>query len=385
MNLTVGRVSLGDVDVSWDMAGSTLTVSGSTKLLADFRIKRTQLLGYVDNPDEPFVPVVSGDEPDVDGFYRVTGASFGGTGNDAFRGDTKWSVQLARVTSHRHPLIELSSIVGFRLGSPVITDGGYYRVAIPPSARLQAIVTASGASTLTEVLPDGLMLANWILNTTTRYMYTVKPSGFYEGAGLLAADGVVKVGRGTSQERSWTIHGGRTELKLTLGTTTTTLELRHKTTSTSGWGTWRTYTLGASDGGFATDSVTILRNGPECVSIRLNGLYRYWGSITLTLRRAASSVLVRAAHADPNASSKPRVGSAEAAAATSEYSGKGWTDGTIRLMSAVAVETLGAALYQPVVKPTQPWEFMIGPATGNSPAQRHFEIAASERQAVVVP
>lgn len=72
MTTTIGRCSLADspsdMSQSGDSLGFKVDVWGD---LDSVRGVRQQLLGLVDNPDEPVVPFTSTSDPHLDGFYRV--------------------------------------------------------------------------------------------------------------------------------------------------------------------------------------------------------------------------------------------------------------------------------------------------------------------------
>ena len=82
MTLTIGRCGLDvthDDVQSLDDTGTEVRISGWLKAssLADAKVLRQQLLGHVNNPDEPVVPVTWSTDSTLDGYYRVNSASAG--------------------------------------------------------------------------------------------------------------------------------------------------------------------------------------------------------------------------------------------------------------------------------------------------------------------
>jgi hypothetical protein len=112
--LTIGRVGI-DVDLvsvsGMELDSSILTISGQTAWgsVTNALTIEQQLNGYVDSPDESFVPVTWSERPTVDGFYRVRSAVVRQPDNSAFAGVFTFQVQLERVSGFAAPQIEMTA------------------------------------------------------------------------------------------------------------------------------------------------------------------------------------------------------------------------------------------------------------------------------------
>lgn len=269
MNLTVGRVNLGDTNVSWDIAESSLAVRGSTDLLgpAGAQILRDQLMGYVDNSDEEFVPVVSADEPSISGFYRVSGASVSGAGVDAHQGRTSWAVNLDRVASYKSPLIEVVSASGKRANTFSWTDPSAVWRWLPRSCEIRSV----DALHLFKTRPGGQLAVQVgtfpSVPSPGRVLYTVSPENYYEDAALIQIAGVTATGR-PSLRTSDTVRltNGVIECEILAGTNG--FRVRKP------GGTWVSYVFAYWEDTptvtpVARSSVVVLRNAPEQVAVRI--------------------------------------------------------------------------------------------------------------------
>ena len=122
--LTVGRCVIDRCVSSISMSGDRLLISGffDGDSLAHGKVIRQQLLGLVGNDDEPVVPLVSTLDSDLDGFYRVFGASCQPRRGTTFKptsigGRHDFAIDLERVGGgYRVPTLEIPYIVDDHVG-----------------------------------------------------------------------------------------------------------------------------------------------------------------------------------------------------------------------------------------------------------------------------
>lgn len=99
MTLKIGRAVL-DCPARTSWSGDSLTLSfniGPSLPLVEAKALRQQILGMDNNPDEPVVPVTWTVDTDLNGFYRVRGATVEPTANYLTDGFMRAQVQLERL------------------------------------------------------------------------------------------------------------------------------------------------------------------------------------------------------------------------------------------------------------------------------------------------
>lgn len=384
MNLTVGRVTLPDTGVSWDQSNGGVRVSGTSDSLtrAQAVTLREQLLGYVENPDESFVSVTSTSEPDLDGFYRVTAAQVTGSGYDAYSGRTQWSVDLERVTGYRSARIEVSSVGGYRLNSHSwgVPTSGTLVVWLPPTARATRLV--KNGTELTHNIPMSVSsIAKGVesdsLTGATQISYAVDPGAFYTAAATITRNNNLVVGRlGAISLGDIVLSNGLAEARISIISGDLTISTRWWTGST--WDAWRTYQVRSIAVSHASAGpVTILRNSPEAVSVRVDVGSQVVRSLDLTLRRGELFVTGVIAAMSPN---QARIYSAEASGGS--LSAGVYTKSNQAFASPQPLTVTGG--YFTPTSSQVAWGFAIGPsaATGSGMAMP-YRFASSQRQAVV--
>jgi len=147
--LRIGRCVIDKCIGSLTMAGDRVSITGTFDgdSLAHGKIIRQQLLGLVDNDDEPVVPLVSDLDPDLDGFYRVVSASCAPRRGRAYSatsigGRHDYDVQLERVSGgYANPSIEIPYVTASRPTSPSAVTH-LPRLGLPAAALQVGGVTA---------------------------------------------------------------------------------------------------------------------------------------------------------------------------------------------------------------------------------------------------
>ena len=404
--ITIGRVNLTDSNITWSENGNRLDIEGMIpggRLEAE--VIRQQLLGYVDSADEPFVPVLWPDEPNLAGFYRVLDAGTDGEGFAAFRGIIRWSVQLQRVSGFAAPLIELQSTGATRASAPATA---YPLVVVPDAARSVGFWDES-LETWIPFNPDSIRSGAFgdvkVFNLSGYLtQFYVAPESFYDAAAtvMMGEDLSVVVGRQVpNTPGAWRLSNGLYEIE---STGSDLFEVRHRMWLGGDWTEWMPFLFYSSEGLSgrapmpAPHTVTVLRNSPTEVGVRLevtaNGEYAPT-KVDLSLKRGAYSVGVelRSVHGSRFA--------VQAAALTwsaaSGYRVTADSAGVRHFVGAlyeIGILSGGGVIpYQDAVSTVSAWSFTIGAtdaaASGTGPdanaqAFRTWLWAGTEKQAVVM-
>jgi hypothetical protein len=196
----LGRLTMDDPQ-SWRQAGDQVSASGF--LIAanepDLQAMRQQLIGYAVNPDEPVVPIVAANDDKVTGFYRVLSADVEVPPHGHAGHWFKWSADLERVSDYAAPLIESvlnaadpvrdndHTLAGLPTGRPFH--------ALPEEARNRTlqigtspeIDTSEGLVDIRSVRAnDGSEVAAALVDGSE--LYTLDPASWYVGAARLELD-----------------------------------------------------------------------------------------------------------------------------------------------------------------------------------------------------
>jgi|GEM_PF-2978364 len=320
MKLIVGRFGVdlqsGEVQsVSDD--GTTLTIGGVTAYAdrAGAEMLRQQLTGYVNSPDEPVVPVVWEEQPELTGFYRVSGVTVEEAEGTAWEGLWDFSVSLVRVTGYAAPLIELRQLGARRPSSS--SKPGVASYAVPAAARSVSFFSEEDQSWYTSAwAPDNVVRSgqsgdviyygwpNWSGNLVVQYF--IDPERYYDGAAtlLMGDDLSPVVGRQVrNQPSKWRLSNGLYEIESGPGDG---LSLRQRMWLNGEWTPWVPFNFVVLEADATTahpipaaHSITVLRNSPTEVAIRLetvtpeNIAYSLYATkVDVVVRRGARHVSV---------------------------------------------------------------------------------------------
>lgn len=312
-NFTLGRIGLAvDMDdvSQWDMDGPRVSVAFSTPIgsLAEANAIRQQLLGYVDRADEDIVPVTWTDDVQVNGFYRVLAASVTPDPDLAFDGLYYFTASLLRMQGYATPLQEativhqdrVQSVAAVPLGRIAVPDAATSLVMYEPDADLfdsPTVTTAPSESGTVRMVP----IAGY--ESPVIAQYSVTPDHYYDGAATLFVGGKVVVGRQvTNLTDDWQLNNGL--LRVTPDFAGGTLKLVLASFISAAWEADQTFTVRGSDLNplarvdlASPDSLTVLRNTPEEVSIRLVSQYTTGAKppiyLDITMRRGDRFVACR--------------------------------------------------------------------------------------------
>jgi hypothetical protein len=284
MTLQIGRITgLNEPNV-WANRNGIITLTGSYKAtsLTDGLVRRDQLLGYNNNPDESVVPVVLTGEPRVTGYYRILGVSVDTDDYVRKQGNLyDYTVTMQEVTTHTQPMLEsvMTGTLLTNVVSGVANDARqfhgvpaasleYYRLT-PSVQTLDARVTAAGT---VNVLISDLVNAGPTTYTAPANFY-LPAASFYIGAATFEQGASLQTVVGRQQVQNdlvnWRLQNGL--VRVTPNATAGKIDVSHFNGST--WSVLKTYTLTETNAplglvnGFTT--LSVLRNSSEETIIRL--------------------------------------------------------------------------------------------------------------------
>jgi hypothetical protein len=279
---------------TWSQTGTTITVQGRTPVTpnTDAVRLRDQLLGYLNNWDEPIVPLIFTTEPRLTGYYSVLDVSVPTDQNALSVGLLSYSLTLQALTGFTQPAME--SVVSGALLTNVVgaVSGDVVQFHAVPSVAVEYF-RGQGGSLLTRSSADGNMLftTSGLIGSTASFY--VAPPNFYVGAATVEQGSPLQplVGRVFTQTDlvNWRLSNGL--VRITPNATAGKLDISHW--KGAAWATAKTYqftgtvTAGLINGFIA---VTVLRNSVEECILRLGCTVAVginWGRVNLdiSLRR----------------------------------------------------------------------------------------------------
>lgn len=286
-----------DVDIktsSW--AGSRWSVSGDVVLTGATRADqgiavREQILAMDGNPDEPFVAVQWSEEPTVDGFYWLAGIRCDIGQMHLTDGLLSWSAELERVGSSPVPSIEshcswqlvtntrsVISPTTFLLRQPrqFAVPGGAFDLGPVSGTVSGGASNVTGPTNLATGFGSILGVDAVSIPATGIMGWSVDPSGYYDGNCLVTTDfGAAtdqKVfGRRSDRSTDWVVSNGM--VRFSVEPTNKRLRVEHWDSGSAAWvranSTDYVFSLVAGAATFNYVAMTVLRNAPECVAVRL--------------------------------------------------------------------------------------------------------------------
>lgn len=306
MTLQIGRfgIDLASGEVASTSAdGNSIRIEGNTAY-SDFekaRVLEQQLLGYVDQPDEDFVPVVWDETPQLDGFYRVKSVSFSGEARLAPTGVMKFTVGLERVQGFAAPLVEVSQLGVMRTDTTGwgTRERGFGLPATAASAlevyRVTGVVSRFGVVqrfTRPGETADAVVCS--ARTDSSIVAYYVAPERFYDAAATFQLGEPLRVVVGRQPlnlPSSWLLSNDLIQVRPAFDSE---FKIEYRGWVGGGWSGWESISFRRSFGSSAMPvphTVVVLRNSPEAVTIRLLSNYLMNPvTVDLTLRRGARYV-----------------------------------------------------------------------------------------------
>jgi hypothetical protein len=302
-NFVLGRIGL-DADIDdvsvWDANGETVTVAFSTPPVGDggsvlrANAYRQMLLGYLESPDQRFVPVQWADDTTVDGYYRVVAAQVTPDPDLAFDGLYYFSATLHRVAGYAQPAIQTtyqyftrSSVHSVTpvayLGTP--NAGTQWSYAYEPEdgtysnqSPAHSYFTEEGASVgaVTASITGGSGPA---AGEIALWVRSVDPWAYYYGSARLEINGYPVEGRqipATWYSENWRLTNGNIELTMDVNRGNDEMTFQMRAWNGAVWANPIPITLLGDnspttprDAFKGPDTMTILRNTAEEVIIRI--------------------------------------------------------------------------------------------------------------------
>jgi hypothetical protein len=262
-----------------------------------------QLVGYVDNPDEPIVPVIWSDDSGYTGFYRFMGAEVSADAVN-YPGHQQFRVTLERVPSCALPMTELRTYSQVRSNSYTYsTTSAASFVAVPISTTnwdfvFEGMHRFQAKTSTGDVLHYGLSSVGQGPSefANARIGMNIAPADWYTAGCEVTFDGVHQAGRWATTTSNWVLSNGMVRVRpTTVAASNGALQIECWDSTNA----WRAvpFIVHNSTTPIAVDpdSCTITRNGPETASVRvtanatpaavggLTGGARY--TLDLTVRR----------------------------------------------------------------------------------------------------
>jgi hypothetical protein len=351
--MTIGRVGLTaplTSPATWAQNGDAVSITG--RLIATNKVHadtlRQQLAAYADGAeDDGVVPVTWAEDPTVDGFYRVTAASFATASSSSLYSHVwDYRVDLERVR-HGWRVAAMESIVSAAWSSNAAgraSTNARPWVAVPGDALdLSRPATTHLYNADTDAHIAIVDIADVAGTLSTRWALT--PAAYYHGSARLiaAATGAPIVGTQPNglDPYGWVLANGSLEVRLAGPASAVSGNLETRWRIAGGWSSWKPWfldpylrwTTGAPPVLTDAKAVRVLRNDPAEVIVRILAVtdvddvdtvgHRH--TYDLALRRG-SPYLVGIAKADrPTAWSLTRTGG-EAPAGVAAYGG---TEGVV--------------------------------------------------------
>lgn len=289
----IGRLfSDYDVDIlSASFVGSRLSVTGDVVLSGAAKVDqgkaiREQIIAMRDNGDEPFVAVQWSQDSTVNGFYRVVGLTCGASQMTLVEGYLSWAAELERVTAGQSPPLESVASWQLRTNNRSVTSGSFTGINVwqwgapgaafdlgPTSGTVSGqLVGLSGPLTLATGFGSAYIVAGVAVPANGTMGWSVDPASYYDAACTVTTDygtatDQLVFGRRADSTTNWMVSNGM--VRFFVEPTNETLTVEH-------WksGAWRqanSTNYRFQWGGTTIDyqTMTVLRNSPECVVVRL--------------------------------------------------------------------------------------------------------------------
>lgn len=277
--LTVGRVGL-DVEIGsparWTQRAAgpqgvnrTETISGELRAssLANTKALRSELLAQVGQ----LVPILSDDDSTLNGIYLLDSAdvdldAYDGPLNDV--GVAMFTVTATRVGSFSE--VEFQSLLGMvDAAEDFSTTASYWH---SPPVGTKAYSAGAASPTLIErATEDGDILTAYDIPEGTHPTWSVDPADYYDGAVELWAGSRLRAGRDMPMDPAdWEINAKT--MKVRPGAVTGSSNGEIEVAAWDGaWNTWVPFkiTWAGTNDVPSWDYVSVLRNTPEVVAVRL--------------------------------------------------------------------------------------------------------------------
>ena len=274
MTFEIKRFSVGRAGIVGDVILQNLDVSKGTVGLSgviddpDVEFAAEQFAAYVDSADETFVPVRFVGPTAWDGFYRVTDVRASATPSKLLG----LSVSLERVRGFAAPIFE-SVVLGSKRSGVIagVTPTAWH--GVPATA----VGYETGVLTPTRAVLSGETGDVQIFSEATNHLFNARPMWFlspadwYDGAAELTVAGHVVTGRQVrNAPADWVLSNGLARFS---GRADGAVVSERWDAAGQVWtdsGAWSVTRSSSAIGPLgAAHTLTVLRNDPACVTVRL--------------------------------------------------------------------------------------------------------------------
>ena len=296
--LTIGRFSMSDGPSAIRHDGDFLELelqidAATTSTPAEAKVKRQQLLGMVDNPDEGAFPLTFSDDSDLDGFYSVLSVQCEPFEMFLNNGTMMANVSLRRVANgYQNPTIETTVVSRLATNSHSVASTTDYAVVAAwngtdedfvdfvggfglyePSGLTQSITAVDGSTVRTMPIGDTNVSGYWARYGVASTYYN-PPSCAIEYK--VGSTWYTAVNRQIPTAVPWRINNG--VVRIGADTWPSTNDLRLEVADSSAWvgryinghdGAGGALEIGGYGGPF------IVRNSPEMVVVKVITRYGY--------------------------------------------------------------------------------------------------------------
>ncbi len=289
MTLKLGRVgtdiSLYD-PATWQRNGNSVSLSGDLGIgvssVTDCVTLTEQLLGLVNNSDEPVVACAWTQEAWFDGYYVVESVNVDAMVTSLNHGKFPYSIQLRKVADGASPTIDVTLLGAVRTNgngivsaqqtvwAPYDMANGYAAGSINQQFNTTAQTRLSETGTLAWVVNTGVTAV-----TNTFASFDVSASDYYDGTCTVRSGTTLRRVIGARMKRlptNWEISNGL--IRITPGASTA--QLQTEMWDGTAWEDAKSYKFNVNSATADTFStatgwgdVSIVRNSPECATIRL--------------------------------------------------------------------------------------------------------------------
>lgn len=298
---SIGRVGRGTLELRCigrsDFNGDRLTLVGAighpdaagrevnATELAEILAERQRINGYVNNQDEPIVPVIWDADATINGFYRVLGTRVTMEGPSLKSGIFPVTFELERVAGYTSPQFECT-ISGATITNPHGNNGEAWQ-AFPASVTEQNWSGGGGDSLYARESEDGVILFQTSQGFVEGVLsYYLTPENFYVGACRIHSGSPLELVVGRQIVRApydWRISNGLVRVSPATGVFRGGIDFQWWDPDTDNWSTVKHFRLAGSfpsnDAGTAragyllqVSNATIMRNSPEMCVIRMQCL-----------------------------------------------------------------------------------------------------------------
>lgn len=280
-----------DVDIKTaSFTGPRLTVTGDVVLSGSSKVDqgkaiREQIIAMSNNPDEPFVAVQWSEDSTVNGFYRVGSVTCDASQMTLVEGYLSWAAELERVADSQAPPLE--SICSWQLVTntrSVTYPGSFTLKAVrqfavpgdtfevgPASGTVSgALANITGPTSLATGFGTVLTFDSATLPANGIMAWSVDPTGYYDANCLVTTDfgtatDQMVFGRRVDSSSDWVVSNGMVRFHIVSGQ----LAVEHWDTNAWVRANNTNFIFQLAGTTVTYETMTILRNSPECVVVRL--------------------------------------------------------------------------------------------------------------------